>query len=261
MKILFWNTHGNNNINNYVESLSVDFEVDILVLAEYKGNKEELKNKLRTNGLINRNTIGCDRIDLWSSYVDVEQGPQDPYYSIQIIKNEYVLCCVHLPSDLHGDYSEERFGIIQQMMQEIQKTEESVRTKKTIIIGDMNEMPYAKGCLNANAMHGLPVLDTMDKDTRKVSKTPYRKFYNPMWNFFGDFNYPPGTYYLSDSRMSSPMWYMLDQVIISKDVLPLFQKEKLQIVTRCTYSSLASSNGRPNKIISDHFPIVCEITE
>ncbi len=59
------------------------------------------------------------------------------------------------------------------MMQEIQKTEESVRTKKTIIIGDMNEMPYAKGCLNANAMHGLPVLDTMDKDTRKVSKTPY----------------------------------------------------------------------------------------
>ena len=124
MKILFWNTHGNQNINNYVASLSVDYDVDILILEEYEDNKTDLGNILRERKLIARSTIGCDRIEIWSSYVDVEQGFQDPYYSIQIIKNEYIICCVHLPSDLHGDYSEERFGIIQQMMKEIQKVEE-----------------------------------------------------------------------------------------------------------------------------------------
>ncbi len=261
MKILFWNTHGNQNINNYVASLSVDYDVDILILAEYEDNKTDLGNILRERKLIARSTIGCDRIEIWSSYVDVEQGFQDPYYSIQIIKNEYIMCCVHLPSDLHGDYSEERFGIIQQMMKEIQKAEETIQSRKTIIIGDMNEMPYDRGCLNANAMHGLPVFDKRDRETRSVSKTQYRKFYNPMWNFLGDFHYPPGTYYLSNSRMKTPMWYMLDQVIISKDLLPLFVKEKLKIVTNCTYANLANTNGRPNKKISDHFPIVCEIQD
>lgn len=261
MKILFWNTHENNNINDYVASLSVDNDVDVLILAEYKSDKEELENILQEQKLVSRSTIGCKRIEILSSYVDIEQGFQDPHYSIQIINNEYILCCVHLPSDLHGDYSEERFGIIQQMMKEIQKTEDNVQTKKIIIIGDMNEMPYSKGCLNANAMHGLPVLDKKDRTERIVSKTQYRKFYNPMWNFFGDFNYPPGTYYLNNSRMTSPMWYMLDQVIISKDVLPLFVKDKLKIVTNCTYANLADLKGRPNKEISDHFPIVCEIKD
>ena len=121
-------------------------------------------------------------------------------------------------------------------------------------------MPYDRGG-NANAMHGLPVFDKRDRETRSVSKTQYRKFYNPMWNFLGDFHYPPGTNYLSNSRMKTPMWYMLDQVVISKDLLPLFVKEKLEIVTNCTYANLVNTKGRPNKTISDHFPIVCEIQE
>ncbi len=41
----------------------------------------------------------------------------------------------------------------------------------------------------------------------------------------GDFSYPPGTYYVNQSKLHSPMWYMLDQVIMSKDVLPLFRIE------------------------------------
>ncbi len=261
MRILFWNTYGNSNINNYVQSLVVDYDADILILAEYKADKTELGNMLQTSRLIERSTIGCERIKIWSSYVDIEQGFQDSYYSIQIVKNEYIICCVHLPSDLHGDYSEERFGIIQQMMKEIQKAEESIQSRKTIVIGDMNEMPYDKGCLNANALHGLPVLDKGDRESRSITRTQYRKFYNPMWNFLGDFNSPPGTYYLNDSRMKTPMWYTLDQVIISKDILPLFVKDKLKIVTNCKYANLANLKGRPDKKISDHFPIICEIRD
>ena len=164
-------------------------------------------------------------------------------------------------TDLHGDHSDERLSIAQQIMYDIQKTEEEIKSHKTILIGDMNEMPYGKSCLNANGFHGLPEFNASDKLTRTVNKREYRKFYNPMWNLFGDFSYPPGTYYLNQSKLHSPMWYMLDQVIISKEVLPLFSKEYLKIITSCSYSDLNDTRGRPNKKISDHFPIICEIRE
>ena len=57
------------------------------------------------------------------------------------------------------------------------------------------------------------------------------------------------------------MWYMHDQVIISQEVLPIFIKEKLKIITTCSYSDLKNINQHPNKKISDHFPIMCEIRD
>lgn len=261
MKILFWNTHGNEKINEYVVSLVNDYDVDVLVLAEYSGNRSELELLLSVKEIVSCSTIGCDRIAIWSTYVNISQGYQDPYYSIQIINGEYVVCCAHLPSDLHGDCSEERFEIIQQMMLEIQNAEEQMQTQKTIIVGDLNEMPYSRGCLNANALHGLPTLSENESPTRQVNKKAYRKFYNPMWNLFGDFNYPPGTYYWKNSKLNSAMWYILDQMIFSQEVLPNFKRESLEIVTVCSYGNLANKNGRPNVKISDHFPIICEIQD
>ena len=87
-------------------------------------------------------TEGCDRISVWSNYINIEPGSQGDYYSIQIFLDKYVLCCVHLISDIHGDRSEERLEDMQENMYDIQKTEEDINSQKTIIIGDFNEMPY-----------------------------------------------------------------------------------------------------------------------
>ena len=86
----------------------------------------------------------------------------------------------------------------------------------------------------------------------------YEKMYNPMWNLFGDFEYPPGTYYRTDSKMYNPCWYMLDQVIISQSMIPFMIREKLKIIIECRNKPLYTKNGYPNSNISDHFPIVCE---
>lgn len=263
MKILFWNTHRNHNINQYIMHLIQEYKIDVLITAEYRADKNELYNLFRENylSLVECNTYGCERIDCWSSYTNVDVGRQDDYYSIQIIKNRFILCSVHLPTDLHGDYSEERLEKIQQIMYDIRKTEYEINSQKTIIIGDFNEMPYDRGCLNANGFHGLPVLSVKDKSTRKVNNIEYRKFYNPMWNLMGDFTYPPGTYFYNQSKLHSPMWYILDQIIMSKNVLPLFVKESLKIITSCGGINLANGKGHPNKKISDHFPIMCEIRD
>ncbi len=263
MKILFWNTNRNSDINQYIVYLVQEYNIDVLLLAEYRANKNELCKLFNENYkfLVECNTYGCGRIDSWSSYTDIEAGRQDDYYSIQIIKNRFILCSIHLPTDLHGDYSDERLAKIQEIMYDIKETECEIKSKETVIIGDFNEMPYGRGCLNANGFHGLPVLSVHDSPTRIVNGIEYRKFYNPMWNLMGDFSYPPGTYYLNQSKIYSPMWYMLDQVIVSKDILPLFIKESLEIITSCSYVDFMDSKGRPNKKISDHFPIICEIRD
>lgn len=263
MRILFWNTHRNMTINPYLLSLVEDYDIDILVVAEYKGCAEELSESLQRSKqkLKKGNTLGCQRLNVWSNFCDIEPSVQGDYHSIQIINNKIVLCCVHLFSDLHGDYGDDRLQEIQQIIHDISEAESKIKSRKTIIIGDFNEMPYDKGCLNANGFHGLPSLRLGDKSTRIVRNKEYRKFYNPMWNLMGDFHHPPGTYFLSKAQLYSPMWYMLDQVIISKDVVPLLKKDSLEIITRCSYSELMDLQGRPDKRISDHFPIVCEIID
>lgn len=262
MRILFWNTH-NNNLNEYIVNLVIDNAIDVLVMAEYDADEKELAELFRSRGsaLELQNTIGCNRISFWCNYRDIEPAIQESYYSIQIIKSEYIICCVHLITDLYGDRTDERLEIIRGIIEDIEITEKKINSKKTIIIGDINEMPYGKGCLNANGFHALPVLNVDDTPTRRVNNKEYRKFYNPMWNLLGDFSYPPGTYYFNQAKLHNPMWYMLDQVILSQEVLPLFKKESLKILTSCSYADLVDDKMRPNINVSDHFPIMCEIKE
>lgn len=261
MRILFWNTNGNVNINIYIANLVRDNKIDILAVAEYNANKRELLNLLAQHDItfIENYTEGCSRIDLWSNFVNIKPGVQEKHYSLHVLNDDCVLCCLHLMSDLHGDHGDERFEIIKDAIYEIKKLEAAINTDKTVIIGDFNEMPYDKGCLNANGFHGLPALTENDKSIRTVNAKEYRKFYNPMWNLFGDYSYPPGTYYYNKAVLHSPMWFMFDQVIISKGLIPLFKKESLKIITSCSYSNLMDAKMHPDKHISDHFPIMCEI--
>lgn len=262
LKILFWNTHSN-NVNEYIVNLVIDNGIDVLVMAEYEDNEDELKMLFDKAGisLTLQNTISCKRISFWCNYKDIEPDIQESYYSIQVIKSQYIICCVHLFSNMYGDGGDERLEIIHTIMEDIKKAEERIHSQKTIIIGDMNEMPYDNGCLNANGFHGLPELNLEDRPTRKVRNVEYRKFYNPMWNLMGDFSYPPGTYYYNQAKLHNPMWYMFDQIILSKDILPEFKRESLKILTSCSYAKLMDENMHPNKEISDHFPIMCEIKD
>ena len=263
MKILFWNTYKNTLINSYIASLINDNDIDIVILAEYRANVEELYRLIRKKGKVLNQyvTFGCTRVTILGLYEDVEPSIQDKYYSIQIIKGKLILCGVHLPSDLHGNRERERSSIIRRIINDVQYEEKKISAQNTIIVGDFNEMPYGNGCLSADALHGLPVFDVSSNRTRRVLGSDYSKYYNPMWNFFGDFSYPPGTYYRNDSSLYSPIWYIFDQFIFGQDIIPCINKKELKIITRCSYGSLSDKKGHPDKKISDHFPIMCEILE
>lgn len=86
---MFWNTHRNTRINEYVVSLIRDYDIDVLVMAEYSANENELKVLLIENHqkFVSCNTEGCGRIVVWSNYANIKPGCQNTYHSIQIIKD------------------------------------------------------------------------------------------------------------------------------------------------------------------------------
>lgn len=263
MKILFWNTNRNKDINGYVSSLISNNSIDILALAEYTADINELLRMSCSQGvrLMEYTTIGCERIKFFGNYKNVEPATQDKYYSIQIIDEQYIICGVHLPSDLYGDKTNERYMISRRIIYDVQEEEKKLLNPKTIIMGDFNEMPYCSSCLNADAFHALPVFEESRQAYRAVLGSVFKKYYNPMWNFLGDFSYPPGTYYRNEATIASPMWFLLDQFVFGWETVPLIHREQLRIITECKYGKLFDINGHPNKRISDHFPIMCEIND
>lgn len=46
LRVCFWNTNKNENINEYISDIIVEQEIDILALAEYESDIEELKKML-----------------------------------------------------------------------------------------------------------------------------------------------------------------------------------------------------------------------
>ena len=63
MRILFWNTN-RNKINQYIADVVRDYNIDVLIMAEYEDEKNELGNLLQSYNkpLTEYNTLGCDRI-------------------------------------------------------------------------------------------------------------------------------------------------------------------------------------------------------
>ena len=105
MRIVFWNTNKNENINEYISDIIVEQEIDILVLAEYESDIEELKKMLALYNIVIEQaiTIGCDRITILKRKENIQPAFQNKYCSMQIIDDMYLLVCLHLPSKLYAD--------------------------------------------------------------------------------------------------------------------------------------------------------------
>ena len=158
LRVCFWNTNKNENINEYISDIIVEQEIDILALAEYESDIEELKKMLALYNIVIEQaiTIGCDRITILKRKANIQPAFQNKYCSMQIIDNMYLLACLHLPSKLYADVLKRGIAIAR-IVEEIQIQEEKLGIEKTIIVGDINENPYETGCLGASGFHGIPV--------------------------------------------------------------------------------------------------------
>ena len=263
MRYLFWNTHRNVDINSYILDIVNQNEIDVLVLAEYMAEINELNDNLKQckKRLFNWNTKGCERIHIWGNYIDVTPGEQNKYFSVQIVNKQYIMCGVHMYSNLNGEHYDERVALAEEIMYSIKHIKQRLQTEHVIVIGDINESPYEKACLSAKGFHALPALQILDKGSRTVYGKEYEKMYNPMWNLLGDFSFPPGTYYYSGNEVENSFWNVYDQVMIRPCLRGQFVDDELKILCETKKRKLIDANNHPDKKISDHLPIVFEIME
>lgn len=198
---MFWNTNKNKNIDDYLIDLVKNKSIDIIILAEYNNDVDNLCRKLYLKDLNFKKTQtfeGCKRINfLCKEYYKDEVLRENAHYTIKRIynaANDYIVVAVHFPSKLNAN-SHMRDFISRELINDLNKAEKEVGHSNTLIIGDFNCNPFESTMINADCINAIPCRDIVKKNSRKVSKQQLNFFYNPMWNFFGDNILPYGTYY------------------------------------------------------------------
>ncbi len=148
--------------------------------------------------------------------------------------------------------------------QYIKEVEKQCGNENTIVIGDFNMNPYESGMVAANGFHAIPDLEYIKQapNGRTVANVDYPFFYNPMWNFLGDFKNPQGTFYYRESSHVSYEWHIFDQVLIRPGLKDyLVGEDYVKILTKIGGDSLVKAQGRPDKkSYSDHLPITLTLT-
>ena len=264
MKYLFWNTNKNVDINPILCDLIAENDISMIVLAEYVADIDELVDSLRERGILMKvaKVMDCERLQfLGVKRLKVKPLLDLTFATIKLVNDSIILCCVHLKSQIYSDHENKREIRIRKLIRDVIECEKENGMHNTIITGDFNINPYDDSCIGVQGFHALHVYEETERKSRTVSEEEFFMFYNPMWNFLGDFNKPYGTHYYNSGDTVNTYWNIYDQVIIRPELRKNFVNESLKILTTVGQKSLLDEKGHPNTKFSDHLPLTFEITE
>jgi exonuclease III len=263
MRYLFWNTN-KKDVDKIIYSMIEEYNPTIIALAEYEKNVEDLAKdiKKRTNkSYVAIEKLACRVQILINEKLGDSIGhcADHTNYTIKILPyNSYnvdhIVAFVHLPSKMQ-DNREKNRHLLEQITCKINDLDDN-RNRKVIILGDFNLNPYEEamtyltGC---NAVSSKNVAMRICRKDRSEKDKKYFYYYNPMWNFLGDFNDTNGTYYYEKTSDHSRYWNTFDQFVVSPALIR--DIDKIEIIKNVGGISLGNKNGIPNSNISDHYPL------
>jgi len=269
MNFLFWNINGN-DLQESIHRIVNLHTVDVLVLAECSIDPSELLS------LLNRKqadfhyapSIECRKIEIFTKFSGALIPPilENDRMTIRQLKTptmaqDTLVAALHFPSQLFWD-DQDQLSESPIYSDLIREAEKRVGHHRTVIMGDFNMNPYARGMVNASGFNAVMSREIAEKRKRTIQKREYPFFYNPMWSLSGDISSgPAGTFYFAPKGHSSYYWHTLDQVLIRPDLLECFNSLTLKILDSDGERSLLSASGKPDDSwASDHLPLFFELT-
>ena len=262
INFLFWNTN-KKPIDNLISELAFQQNADVIMLAEFEGNPVKLLPVLNKDGFqYFLNESLCDKIRVFSKFRDelFPKFAESHRYTIRHLRlpglEDVLLAVVHFPSKINFR-NESQEVESDELARFIRDAEDRVGHSRTIVVGDMNMNPFEPAMVKSTGLHSVMSRRTAQRGSRVVQGRSYKFFYNPMWNFFGDFSpNSPGTHYYQSSEHISYFWNMFDQVLLRPELLDSFSHQDLKILDSVGELSLLDKNGIPSpKIASDHLPV------
>ncbi|MGX1373444.1 exonuclease III [Priestia megaterium] len=260
MNCLFWNVD-KRKLNNYIVDIVMENKIDILSLAEYEDDIQELKRSfINLNyNIFELPNLGS-RIMLFTTLLpgSIERIMDKRHYTLFRVNHpsigKVMFGFIHLFSKMMKDEND-YYSKISKIVSEIERVEKGNNSDYTILAGDFNMNPFEKGMLAGGALHAFPTIHEASKHQRTLDDEEYKMFYNPMWKFFGNHDGVPGTYYTTPTHAYGLYWNLFDQVIYRPSLIGSI--ENIQIKTQIKENTLV--NDKFQIEVSDHLPLYFEL--
>lgn len=267
LNILFWNLN-RKELHYPLAVITKEQRADIIIVAEAENlDKLNLLKELNTSRLeyYDANELGLNKRILFftkfePSYLRPIRDDNASRYVFKLLTlpamKELLIGSVHL-LDQRNYSTSSRKDFAVGVKNEVERIEEELEIKDTLIIGDFNMNPFENGMFDAKGFNAVSSKSLALKLNRVVLEQEYSYFYNPSWSLMGDlYEEPSGTIFYNQSGYDSYSWNVLDQLIMRPSLIENFDNQSYRIITNFAFDSLLTKNGRPNKNkYSDHLPI------
>ena len=259
VKLLFWNLK-NNPINEILSKILIERDVDVAILAEYKGiSFDKVVELTDENYTLCEGVGGCDKITLvCKNEISVTIRREHSRYVLYDFEKDgiqYNLIGLHLPDQLNSTCDDRKF-VIREAVRDIKELELDNKNYKTIVLGDLNCNPFDGEIVQKDSFNAVLFRSLIEK-TDKVTYNgeQFRRFYNPVLLCLSETDRTYGSIYYS-SGIAPLYWNSFDQVLIRKELVDAF--ESMEYVKTIGTTNLIKEVA-PNKEISDHLPLIVSL--
>ncbi|MEM7198056.1 MAG: endonuclease/exonuclease/phosphatase family protein [Pseudomonadota bacterium] len=199
--IVFWNLN-KSDLREPIYNLANNHAIDIFFFAECTLPPRDL---LKTLNISNADyhyakSVGCEKIETFTRFpnqyiLPIKETPRMSIRRLNLPNHvDLLLAVVHLHSKQNWRDKSQFVDCIK-VSKTIQEAEKMAGHTRTILLGDLNMHPFEDGMMSAIGINGTMSRHIANRGYRTIDQEQYQFFYNPMWNFFGDMDQPPGSFY------------------------------------------------------------------
>lgn len=260
MNILYWNIKSCSNIVILKEIL-LEQDIDHVILSDFKDSPDSLIHEISTLQYNYIKSVAADTVHFsrWNKdlcnniYYDRHMNATKVN---TITGPEIIIIGLHLPSKKNKDENDQ-YDMSVEYAQRIVTLERQFNNKNIIVIGDFNFNPFEKAMVAHKAFHSVMCENIANEQSRVIDDTEKPFFYNPTWMLYGKNSPLHGTYFYRSAKSVNYFWNLFDQIIMRPSMIPYFQKEKLNIITKTNNYTLLDIDHTVKIKYSDHLPIIC----